>query len=125
MQNKVRFGMIGYGKVAALHAKALATIQHGELVSVCGHRQGKRDSFAYRWGLNSRNSVKEMVKEDAIQAVLITTPHPQHYSDALLALKAGCHVLVEKPLTLSVAEAETLISEANKRNLLLSVIAQR
>ncbi|HOU07170.1 MAG TPA: Gfo/Idh/MocA family oxidoreductase [Rectinema sp.] len=125
MQNKVRFGMIGYGKVAALHAKALATIQHGELVSVCGHRQEKRDSFAYRWGLNSRNSVKEMVKEDAIQAVLITTPHPQHYSDALLALKAGCHVLVEKPLTLSVAEAETLISEANKRNLLLSVIAQR
>jgi len=125
MQNKVRFGMIGYGKVAALHAQALATIQHGELVSVCGHRQEKRDSFAYRWGLNSRNSVKEMVKEDAIQAVLITTPHPQHYSDALLALKAGCHVLVEKPLTLSVAEAETLISEANKRNLLLSVIAQR
>jgi predicted dehydrogenase len=125
MQNKVRFGMIGYGKVAALHAKALATIQHGELVSVSGHRQEKRDAFATKWGIASRKSISDMVEQDGVQVVIVTTPHPQHYFDAMAALAAGCHVLVEKPLTLSVAEAETLISEANKRNLLLSVIAQR
>ncbi len=125
MHNKVRFGIIGYGKVAALHAKALETTEHAELVSVSGHRQERRDAFAHQWGLNSRNSVEEMIKEDGIQAVVIATPHLQHYPDAFSALNAGCHVLVEKPLALSVAEAETLIIEANKRNLLLSVIAQR
>jgi len=39
-------------------------------------------AFAHQWGLNSRNSVEEMIKEDGIQAVVIATPHLQHYSDA-------------------------------------------
>ncbi len=85
MHNKVRFGIIGYGKVAALHAKALETTEHAELVSVSGHRQERRDAFAHQWGLNSRNSVEEMIKEDGIQAVVIATPHLQHYSRCIFS----------------------------------------
>ncbi|HOV64591.1 MAG TPA: Gfo/Idh/MocA family oxidoreductase, partial [Spirochaetia bacterium] len=125
MKEKIRFGLIGYGKVAALHARALGTIPHGELVAVCGRHEEKRDAFARQWGLSSRQDVGEMVKKDRIDAVLVTTPHPQHVPDALAALQAGCHVLVEKPLALSVSDCESLISESQARGKLLSVISQR
>jgi len=86
MHNKVRFGIIGYGKVAALHAKALETTEHAELVSVSGHRQERRDAFAHQWGLNSRNSVEEMIKEDGIQAVVIARHSHGQLKESLLPL---------------------------------------
>jgi predicted dehydrogenase len=66
-----------------------------------------------------------MVKKDGIEAVVITTPHLQHPHDAMEALGAGCHVLVEKPLALSVSEAETMISASQVRGRLLGVVSQR
>jgi Predicted dehydrogenases and related proteins len=69
--------------------------------------------------------VEEMVKQDGVEAVVITTPHPQHFHDAMEALGAGCHVLVEKPLALSVKETEAMIGESLARGRLLSVISQR
>jgi predicted dehydrogenase len=125
MNDKIRFGLIGYGKVAALHAQALRTAAHCELVSVSGHHKERRDAFAGRWGLASRDSAEEMVKKDGVDAVVITTPHPRHPHDAMEALGAGCHVLVEKPLALSVQETEVLIGESQARGRLLSVISQR
>jgi len=125
MNDKIRFGLIGYGKVAGLHAQALRTATHCELVSVSGHHKEKRDAFAGRWGLESRDSVEEMVKQDGVEAVVITTPHPQHFHDAMEALGAGCHVLVEKPLALSVQETEAMIGESQARGRLLGVISQR
>ncbi|GAB6277283.1 MAG: Gfo/Idh/MocA family oxidoreductase [Rectinema sp.] len=125
MNDKIRFGLIGYGKVAALHARALRTAPHCELVSVSGRHKEKRDAFAVHWGLASRNSVEEMVKEDGIEAVVITTPHPRHYHDAMEAFGVGCHTLVEKPLALSVSETEAMIRESQARGRLLGVISQR
>jgi len=125
MSDKIRFGLIGYGKVAALHAQALRTAAHCKLVSVTGHHKEKRDAFAARWGLASRDSIEEMVKKDGIEAVVITTPHLQHPHDAMEALGAGCHVLVEKPLALSVSEVETMISASQIRGRLLGVVSQR
>jgi len=125
MNDKIRFGLIGYGKVAGLHAQALRTATHCELVSVSGHHKEKRDAFAGRWGLESRDSVEEMVKQDGVEAVVITTPHPRHFHDAMEALGAGCHVLVEKPLALSVQETEAMIGESQARGRLLGVISQR
>jgi len=63
--------------------------------------------------------------KDGVQAVIVTTPHPQHFQDGMEALTAGCHVLIEKPLTLTTKDAESLIQKANARQRLLSVISQR
>jgi UDP-N-acetyl-2-amino-2-deoxyglucuronate dehydrogenase len=125
MNKKLRFGLIGYGKVAALHARAMAAAPHCELVSVSGHNKEKRDAFASEWKLASRDGVQEMVQKDGVEAVLIPTPHPRHYFDAMDALSAGCHVLVEKPLSLSVSEAEEMMRQAQATGRLLSVISQR
>ncbi|MHC1692435.1 MAG: Gfo/Idh/MocA family protein [Sphaerochaetaceae bacterium] len=122
---QMRFGLIGYGKVANLHAQALRETTHAVLVSVCGHDPVKCGAFAAKWSIPARSSVADMVALDGIEAVIITTPHPRHYADALEALAAGCHVLVEKPMALTEAECDGMIQASILAGKTLSTISQR
>lgn len=123
--SKVKFGLLGYGKVAALHAKALAASGNAELVAVCGRDAAKAAAFAQRQGIAARGSVDEMAERDGVRAVLITTPHPQHMEGVLSAAAAGCHALVEKPMALTVAECDTMIAAAAAARVKLGVVSQR
>ena len=125
MREKVRIGLIGYGKVANLHAEALTTAERGELVSVCGRNNQRRDDFAARWNITSRENVEEMVRKDRIDAVIVTTPHPQHRDGSLEAFAANVHVLVEKPMALTEAECDEMIAASQKAGKILSVVCQR
>ncbi|MDR2617349.1 MAG: Gfo/Idh/MocA family oxidoreductase [Treponema sp.] len=125
MKEKVRIGLTGYGKVANLHAEALAAASGGELVSVCGRNAERRNAFASKWKIASRDTPEEMVLKDKVDAVIITTPHPQHRDGALEALAAGAHVLVEKPMAVTAAECDEMIGAAKKAGKLLSVVCQR
>jgi predicted dehydrogenase len=125
MKDKVRIGLTGYGKVANLHAQALAAAAKGELVSVCGRNAERRDSFAARWKIASRNTAEEMVRKDRVDAVIITTPHPRHREGVLEAFAAGAHVLVEKPMALTEAECNDMIAASKKAGKCLSVVSQR
>ena len=125
MKDKVRIGFIGYGKVAQLHAEALALSSHGTLVSVCGRNAERRNEFAAKWKIASRGSVEEMLRQDKIDAVIVSTPHPQHCEGALEAFAAGVHVLVEKPMALNEVECSEMIAAAEKAGKLLSLMSQR
>ncbi|MDR3138736.1 MAG: Gfo/Idh/MocA family oxidoreductase [Treponema sp.] len=125
MKKKVRVGLIGYGKVAQLHAQAFGDISSGELVAVCGRNRERRNAFAAAWRLGSRNSPEEMAEQDGVEAVIVATPHPQHRDGAIAALEAGCHVLVEKPMALTTAQCDEMIAAADKAGKLLSVVSQR
>ncbi|GHV14518.1 oxidoreductase [Spirochaetia bacterium] len=125
MKEKVRIGLIGYGKVANLHAEALKGLPNGELVAVCGRNRARRDSFAASWHIASRDTVEDMVKQDRVDAVIVTTPHPQHRDNALEAFAAGCHVLVEKPMALTTAQCDEMIAAAKSAGKLLSIVVQR
>jgi predicted dehydrogenase len=122
---KLRFGIYGYGKVAELHAKALAASNAATLVSVCGRDPEKAARFASRWGIPARISPAQMAEKDSASAVIVTTPHPLHAAHSIESLKAGLHVLVEKPMALAVKEADAMIAEAASRKLTLGVISQR
>jgi predicted dehydrogenase len=125
MQDKVRIGLTGYGKVANLHAEALESLPNAELVSVCGRNRERRDQFAAKWHIASRDTVEDMAGKDKVDAVIVTTPHPQHRDSAVAAFAAGCHALVEKPMALTVAECDEMIVAAKKAGKMLSVVAQR
>ena len=122
---KIRIGLTGYGKVAPVHAKAIQDCSNAVLVSVCGRNREKRDRFAAQWDIASRESVAQMVSLDRVDAVIITTPHPRHHDDTIEALEAGCHVLVDKPMAVSVKECMNMIEAAEKASKNLSVISQR
>lgn len=121
----IRFGLMGYGKVAHLHAQALTEATGAQLVSVCGRNDERRDAFAAKWHIGSRRTVADMVALDHIDAVIISTPHPRHHDDAIEAFAAGCHVLVEKPMAVTETECTEMILAAERAGRVLSVISQR
>lgn len=121
----IRYGLIGYGKVATVHAKALKAAKDSILVAVCGRNPDKAKAFADQWGLMAFSSIQQMIMEARLDAVVITTPHPQHMEHSIAALNAGAHVLVEKPMALTVADCDRMIEAATQNNKLLGVISQR
>ncbi|MDC7245259.1 MAG: Gfo/Idh/MocA family oxidoreductase [Sphaerochaetaceae bacterium] len=122
---KVRFGLIGYGKVAHLHAQAIESVQGAQLVSVCGRNRKRRDQFATEFNIGSRDSVEEMINYDHVDAVIITSPHPIHHKHTMEALEAGAHVLVEKPMAMNVVQCDEMIQKAQDVQKQLSVVSQR
>ena len=125
MKEKIRIGLLGYGKVANLYAEAIAALSNGELVSVCGRNRERRNEFAAKWKIASRDTAAEMAELDKADMAVIVTPHPQHRDGALEAFASGCHVLVEKPMAVTVAQCDEMIAAAKKSGKTLSVVSQR
>jgi predicted dehydrogenase len=125
MNDKVRIGLLGYGKVAGLYAEAIRGTSNAELVSVCGRNRERRNAFAAKWGIASRDTADEMARLDKAEAAFIVTPHPQHRDGALEALAAGLHTLVEKPMAITAAQCDEMIGAAHKAGKTLSVVSQR
>lgn len=115
--NKVRIGFIGAGWWATTnHMPLLAQRDDVEMAGVCG--LGK-DLLAtvqakFNFGLATED-YRELLALD-LDGVVVTSPHHLHYTHALAALERGCHVMVEKPMTLHAAEAWALVHAAQQRD---------
>jgi predicted dehydrogenase len=116
----IRWGIIGTGGISSTFAADLEFTDSGTAVAVGSRRQASADEFGERFGVpNRHDSYEALVADPEVDAVYVGTPHPMHCEDALLALRAGKHVLVEKPFTMNAAEAEELVAEARERGLFL------
>jgi predicted dehydrogenase len=122
---EVRYALIGYGKVAQIHAKAIGEAKGSTLVAVWGRDAAKAAAFASQWKILPFTDLSKMVREAQVDAVIITTPHPLHKEHTIAALEAGVHVLVEKPMALTVADCTEMIECAQRVGKKLSVISQR
>jgi predicted dehydrogenase len=122
--DKLKTAVIGYGKVAHIHAEALREIPESELVAVCGRDAAKARAFAERYGAKPFTGVREMV-EAGVEAVVVATPHPAHASVTIEALRAGAHAIVEKPLASSLADCDAMIGVARAAGRKLGTISQR
>lgn len=102
------WGILGTGGIAAAMTADLTL--HGHAVGAVGSRTPESAArFAAAHGIpRSHGSYEELVADPDIDVVYVATPHPQHAPNALLALAAGKHVLVEKPFTMDRAEAEAI-----------------
>ncbi|NLF75996.1 MAG: Gfo/Idh/MocA family oxidoreductase [Chloroflexi bacterium] len=123
--DKIRTAVIGYGKVAHLHAAALRGLPMSDFVAVCGRNIERAQSFADQYGLHAFTRVDEMIAQAGVQAVVICTPHPAHAGPAVEAARHGAHVLVEKPLASSLADCDAMIAAADASGVKLGVISQR
>ncbi len=121
----VRFGLLTYGKVARLHAKAFTSLEGAELAAVWGRDPAKREAFAAEFGLKAYADIAEMVRGAKLDAVIVASPHPQHREQAVAALEAGAHVLVEKPMAITVEDCDAMIAAAAKTGRKLGMISQR
>lgn len=125
MHDTIRYAIMTYGKVARLHARALATVPNAKLVAVWGRDPTKRETFAGEFGIAAYADVARMVRDSSVDAVIIASPHPQHREHALAAFAAGAHVIVEKPMALTVADCDAMIAAASAAKRKLAVISQR
>lgn len=120
MMEKIRFGILGCGSIAARFAKALAASDTGELLA-CAARDGERAAaFAREHGAKrAYEGYEELLRDPEVQAVYIATVHSTHAEIAKLAVKAGKPVLCEKPFFVNGHEAREVISLAKERGVLI------
>ena len=116
----IRWGLIGTGLISSAFAADLELTDSGTVAAVGSRRQTTAEEFGERFGVpNRHDSYEALVADPEVDAVYVGTPHPMHHEDALLALRAGKHVLVEKPFTMNAAEAEELVATARDAGLFL------
>jgi predicted dehydrogenase len=117
-ENKVRMGIIGLGNIGQHHASYLSAgkINRGELVAVADAFPEKLSQYK---SLKTFGTGEELIDSGAVDAVIIATPHYQHTTLGIAALKRGLHVMVEKPISAHKADAERLIAAHEKNSALV------
>ena len=111
---RIRWGIIGPGTIAKTFAGGIAHSQTGTLVAIAARnpeKPGLGENFPNARILHGYDA---LLADPEIEAVYIATPHTGHAEWAIRAIRAGKHVLVEKPIALSAYEAEAIYHEARK-----------
>lgn len=110
--DRLRWGILGTGGIARLQVSDL--LRHGFTVSAVGSRtQEGAQAFAAEFGLpNAHGSYQALVADPLVDVVYVATPHPFHAANAMAALQAGKHVLVEKPFAMNSREARSVVDLA-------------
>jgi predicted dehydrogenase len=119
------FGIVGVGMIADFHAQAIGQTRGGRLVGVATRNAGNARAFAEKHGAAfATASVDELVARPDIHVVCITTPSGAHLEPALAAVRAGKHVVVEKPIEITTERADALIAAADAAGVKVSPIFQ-
>ena len=120
----IRFGIVGCGVVSHSHVAALLACDGAVLVGVFDRNASKREEFAARYGVRPYASYASMLADGEIDAVCICTPSGLHADQAIQALREGKHVVLEKPMALTTADAAKICREAEISHHLITVISQ-
>lgn len=104
----MRLGIIGAGAVAGLHAHGANTLPGITLTAVCDLNESRAAAVAQPWGAAVFSDYQAMLAADVMDAVVINTPHSLHKDMVLTAAAHGVHVLVEKPVATTMADARLM-----------------
>ena len=121
----VNFGVIGVGGIGAAHAGFVSELEETRLIGVADSDAARAHRVARERGCADLRDGFELLSCCDIEAVIIATPHPLHAALARYAAARGIHVLCEKPLTASVAAADSMIEECRENNVLLGTVFQQ
>lgn len=117
-----RVAIVGTGYIADFHARAIQGLEGVHLVSVCDANMRAAETFARSWGVPSASdSIEGLLCNQEIDTVHVLTPPSTHHSLAKTALQFGCHVFLEKPMCISLEEADDLLLMARAKGLRLGV----
>ncbi len=117
--NKLRCAVVGVGYLGKFHAEKYASLPETELVAVCDAHAETVKEVAGKLQTKALTSYQQLL--GLVDAVSIVTPTQHHHAIAKFFLENGVHVLVEKPITTTVAEADDLIRTAEKHKMVLQV----
>jgi len=118
----VNFALIGCGHIAAKHAQAIANSQAARLLAVADTHPGRTAPYREKYGAREYSDYRQLLQDPGIDVVSICTPSGLHAQMAVDAARAGKHVLVEKPIALSLAGAGRIINECRQAGVKLAVV---
>jgi len=121
---KLGFAIVGAGSIGQVHAEALSKIEQAELKAVhdCTSSRGK--ALADKFDIDWYDDFEKLLMRDDIDAITVCTPSSLHGDFAIRIAEAGKHVIVEKPLDVTVERCDQIIEAAEKHGVALSVIYQ-
>jgi predicted dehydrogenase len=119
MSNKLKTAVIGVGHLGQAHARIHASLDGAELVAVCDTNEAQGRAIAERHGTRFVRDYRDLL--DSVEAVSIATPTVSHRDVACACLEAGVHVLVEKPISRTLEEADEMIALAKSKERVLQV----
>ena len=112
---RIRTGLIGAGFVGPLHIEAVRRLGYVDVVAVATSGRESAESKAERLGIErAYSSYEELLADDSIEVVHVCTPNYMHYEVVMAALDSGHHVICDKPLGLTAAEADRMRRRATE-----------
>ncbi len=121
----IGFGIVGLGMVAEFHALALAGVNGAKLAGVATRNPDKARVFAEKHRVPFvASSIEELVARPEIDVVCITTPSGDHLAPALAAIRAGKHVVIEKPIEITLDRTDEILRAADAAGVRVAPIFQ-
>ncbi|MBL9122684.1 MAG: Gfo/Idh/MocA family oxidoreductase, partial [Planctomycetaceae bacterium] len=116
------FGIVGCGMIANFHAKAIADTRGARLVACFDAIGASADRLAAATGCRAYHQLDAMLADKDVDVVTIATPSGAHLEPTLAAARAGKHVIVEKPLEITLKRCDKMIAECEKHGVQLATI---
>ncbi|MEW6419391.1 MAG: Gfo/Idh/MocA family oxidoreductase [Nitrospirota bacterium] len=115
----VKVGVIGVGYLGQHHARLYSEIEDTELTAVVDIDRKRADEFAEKYGCEAYYDYRDILNK--VDALSIVTPTTTHFDIAIGCLNAGKDILIEKPITVTIEEADELIRDSQKKNCIIQV----
>jgi predicted dehydrogenase len=122
----INFALIGCGRIAKRHAELLGTgqIRGARLVAVCDLQQDRAQAFGKEYSVPAHGSISELLAMPGIDVVSVLTPSGMHAEHAIQVARSKRHVIVEKPMALTLKDADAMIRECDAAGVGLYVVKQ-
>ncbi|MBS3083556.1 Gfo/Idh/MocA family oxidoreductase [Candidatus Pacearchaeota archaeon] len=120
----VNFGIVGCGRISGKHIASLKQIPNAKIVAVCDINQERCMKAANECMCKSYSTYEEMLQDKDVEVVNILTPSGLHPTMAIQAAKAGKHVVCEKPIALTIKDANHMVLECEKAGVLFFTVKQ-
>lgn len=121
MDEPIRIGIIGTGRISGAHARAAEALAGTQLAGCADIDPARLAKFTERFPCQASSSAEELIARPGVDAVVIALPHWLHCDVTIAALQAGKHVLLEKPMAMTVAECDAMIAAAERTGKTLMV----
>jgi len=122
---KVRLGVIGLGGMGQGHLRSIKEVQEAELTAVSDIDPEINKKISEEYGVPGFTNYEELLESKLVDAVLIATPHYFHPEIGIAAMRRGIHCLSEKPIAVSVSDADRFVEEAQRSGVVFSVMYQQ
>ena len=124
MTETLQFGMVGCGVIGPTHAEAIASLPDAQLAAVTDINPARAQKLAAPYGATPYTDLQEMLNRERLDVVIVCTPSGMHREHACQVMRTGRHVIVEKPMEISLAAIDEMLRVQQETGVKLAVISQ-